>query len=398
MAVSPSAPPLLDQYGGIDPRELVDLRGQLAAIRRSHAVIEFGLKGTILTANPCFLAAVGYRLDEVQGLHHSMFVEPSQGAGPEYEQFWADLAEGTCRWAEYKMLGKDGKHVWLQGSYNPILDESGTPFKVVSYGVDVTTQKLRSVEVEGWVGAVEGVLAVVAQQLSTKSEEVGLGARFVSGGSEQLNKDVQGVAERAAEMSLRIRELAKRAEAAASLASSAVHGAESTHRALARLDARLLALGKVTRAVSSVAQQTSLLALNATFEAARVGESGKGIQIVAGELKELAKHVAAIAADSGNEVEALQNETKSAASAIAHVRSLTASLEELQTTLAGDAEQQLLAATDIARGSREAARSSAEISASVANVSVAAKACHLRGGAGPTQDMAAGVSDRHTAW
>lgn len=115
-------------------------KGKTDAISKSQAVIEFQLDGTILTANENFLVTLGYTLDEVQGKHHSMFVEPEFARSAEYSEFWAKLARGEYEAKEYKRLGKGGKVVWIQASYNPILDENGKPFKVVKYASDITEQ------------------------------------------------------------------------------------------------------------------------------------------------------------------------------------------------------------------------------------------------------------------
>src|SRR5687767_7257438 len=101
------------------------------ALGRSQAVIEFGMDGIILTANDNFLKTVGYSLGEIQGKHHSMFVDASERNGASYREFWAALNRGDHQAAEYKRIGKGGKEVWIQATYNPILDGSGKPFKVV---------------------------------------------------------------------------------------------------------------------------------------------------------------------------------------------------------------------------------------------------------------------------
>ena len=111
---------------------------ELAAIGRSQAVIEFDLDGTIRTANDNFLKALGYTLKEIHGQHHRMFCEPAFAQSPAYQEFWAKLGRGEYQAAEYKRLGKGGKEVWIQASYNPILDENGKPYKVVKYATDVT--------------------------------------------------------------------------------------------------------------------------------------------------------------------------------------------------------------------------------------------------------------------
>ena len=114
-------------------RELADLRATVAAIGKSQAVIEFQMDGTILSANQNFLDTVGYSLDEIKGRHHRMFVEPAYQNSPEYADFWARLNRGEYQAAEYKRLGKGGREVWIQASYNPIFDRTGSPVKVVKF-------------------------------------------------------------------------------------------------------------------------------------------------------------------------------------------------------------------------------------------------------------------------
>jgi PAS domain S-box-containing protein len=118
--------------------QAADFEGQLAAIGKSQAVIEFNLDGTIITANDNFLNTLGYTLDEVKGQHHRMFCDPAYTQSGDYQQFWAKLNRGEYQAAEYKRLGKGGKEVWIQASYNPILDRNGKPYKVVKYATDIT--------------------------------------------------------------------------------------------------------------------------------------------------------------------------------------------------------------------------------------------------------------------
>jgi methyl-accepting chemotaxis protein len=115
-----------------------DLRGQVAAIGRSQAVIEFTLDGKILTANDNFLKALGYSLVEIKGKHHSMFVDPVYRQSAEYRKFWEKLGRGEFDAGQYKRIGKGGKEIWIQASYNAILDRSGRPFKVLKYATDIT--------------------------------------------------------------------------------------------------------------------------------------------------------------------------------------------------------------------------------------------------------------------
>jgi methyl-accepting chemotaxis protein len=122
----------------VNLQQLNDYAGQVAAIRRSQAVIEFHLDGTIITANDNFLKLLGYSLDEIQGRHHSIFVEASYRNSPEYTTFWRNLGDGQFQSAEFKRLGKTGAEVWIQATYNPIFDLDGKPYKIVKFAVDIT--------------------------------------------------------------------------------------------------------------------------------------------------------------------------------------------------------------------------------------------------------------------
>jgi len=126
---------------GIDAKQLSDYRSQLDAINRNSAMIEFELDGTIRTANENFLDTMGYRLGEIQGEHHSVFVDKAYAGSREYRKFWEDLNSGESKRGEYKRIGKGGKDVWVQATYSPICDEQGKPYKVVKYATDITAQK-----------------------------------------------------------------------------------------------------------------------------------------------------------------------------------------------------------------------------------------------------------------
>ncbi len=141
--------------------KLADFQGQVEAIGKSQAVIEFNLDGTIISANNNFLGAMGYSLAEIQGKHHSMFIEPAYGRSAAYKDFWAKLNRGEYISEEFKRIGKGGSEVWIQASYNPIMDLNGKPFKVVKYAVDVTQQKLESADYRGQVEAIGKSQAVI---------------------------------------------------------------------------------------------------------------------------------------------------------------------------------------------------------------------------------------------
>ncbi len=138
-----------------------DYKGQINAIRKSQAVIEFNLDGTIVNANENFLQTVGYTLDEIQGKHHRIFAEVDYANSSEYRLFWEKLNRGEYHSGEYKRIGKGGKEVWIQASYNPINDVNGVPCKVVKYATDVTADKLLSADFSGQIDAIGKSQAVI---------------------------------------------------------------------------------------------------------------------------------------------------------------------------------------------------------------------------------------------
>ena len=143
-------------------RELV---AKLEALDKSQAVIEFEMDGTIVTANENFLKTLGYELSEIRGKHHSMFVDPKFREAPEYRAFWDNLRRGTFQAGEFHRVGKGGRDVWIQASYNPLLDRSGKPYKVVKFASDITAEKLKNAEYQGQIDAINKAQAVISFEL-----------------------------------------------------------------------------------------------------------------------------------------------------------------------------------------------------------------------------------------
>ena len=138
-----------------------ELLGINAAINRSQAVIEFELDGTIVNANENFLNAMGYTLDELVGKHHGIFVDPAYRSSNEYRAFWEKLGRGEYDEGQYKRFGKGGKEIWIQATYNPILDAKGKPVKVVKFATDITEQRVKAQMNAAFKGALDGVTANV---------------------------------------------------------------------------------------------------------------------------------------------------------------------------------------------------------------------------------------------
>ncbi|WP_298966243.1 PAS domain S-box protein [uncultured Methylobacterium sp.] len=248
--------------------------GQIAAIGRSQAVIQFDLDGTVLDANDNFLAALGYRRDEVAGRHHRMFVPESYAASPAYAEFWAGLRAGRYASAIYQRLGKDGREVWIQATYNPILDPGGRPYKVVKYATDITNSMSVRNEVVRLAGAaLENVHAV-----STAAEAMHATSATVVGQMAQSRRAVEEIQAHA----------------------------DSADALTGRLRDAALAMDGVVQAISGIAEQINLLALNATIEAARAGTAGRGFAVVASEVKNLASQAQSATTRISGEIAAMQ--------------------------------------------------------------------------------------------
>jgi methyl-accepting chemotaxis protein len=405
-----------------------DYAGYFAAIDRSQAVIEFHMDGTVITANDNFLKTMGYSFDEIKGKHHSMFVDEAYRQSADYKEFWAKLNRGEYQAGEYKRVGKGGKEIWLQASYNPILDANGKPVKVAKYAADVTPQKQAAEDLkrkvdsmlvvvsaaakgdltheitvsgqdaigkmgEGLAGFFKDLrgnmqtiaqnaqglssaseeLTATSQQMSANAEETSAQANVVSAGAEQVNKNLQTVATGTEEMSASIKEIAKNAHESAKVATSAVKVAEDTNQIVSKLGDSSTEIGQVIKVITSIAQQTNLLALNATIEAARAGEAGKGFAVVANEVKELAKQTAKATEDISRKIEAIQTDTKSAVGAIGQISGVIKQVNDISNTIATAVEEQNATTNEMARNVGEAAKGSGEITKNIGGVAEAAK-------------------------
>jgi methyl-accepting chemotaxis protein len=367
---------------------LREAEARLAALDRSQAVIEFNLDGLVVDANANFLGLVGYRLDEIKGQHHRMFVDPAYARSPEYARFWSELRAGRFQGDTFKRLGKGGREVWLQATYNPIHDERGQPCKVVKFASDVSaTQQLVSNVASNVsaLGAASEELSVVSRQMTGNADETAAQARTVSAAVEQVNRNIQTVATGTEEMSASIREIAKNAADAARVATSAVRVAETTNSIVGKLGESSAEIGKVIKTITSIAQQTNLLALNATIEAARAGEAGKGFAVVANEVKELAKETAKATEDISQKIEKIQVDTGAAVAAIGQIGTIINQINDIQNTIASAVEEQTATTNEISRNVADAARGSVDISRNMVNVARAA------------QGASAGASDTERA-
>jgi len=328
-----------------------DVNGQMAAIDKVMATIEFKLDGTILTANDNFLNCLGYQLNEITGNHHSMFVEPEYKSSSDYAQFWQRLNNGEAVSDQFLRLGKGGKEVWIQASYNPIRDSKGRLVKVVKFATDVTEQKQNNLKLQALMsdanevlqamsngdltvsldGDYTGDMAVLQQavnraveelnqtfsEISEQAIDVDSVSAEIEEGNNMLNTRTQEQAAALEETAASIEEItstvqqtADNSRQANQLASDARDQAEDGGKvaeravqAMAEINSSSRKISDIIGVIDEIAFQTNLLALNAAVEAARAGEQGRGFAVVAGEVRTLAQR----SAEAAKEIKVLIN-------------------------------------------------------------------------------------------
>jgi methyl-accepting chemotaxis protein len=300
-----------------------DLAGQIAAIGKSQAVIEFNMDGSILTANENFLNALGYSLGEIKGKRHSMFVDTADRDSAAYREFWANLNAGRYQAGEFKRIGKGGREVWIQASYNPILDLNGKPFKVVKYAADTTAQVLARKRAESVRGMMETVAA----------------------GAEELNASV--------------REISETMNKSRKTASEAVVRVDSADQQAQRLSAASESMGGIVELIGNITGQINLLALNATIESARAGEAGRGFAVVASEVKNLANQAKQATDKIGQEIGNLNGISADVVNALTAIKQSIQEVSEYVTSTAAAVEEQSTVTSEMSTSMQRAAAEAA---------------------------------------
>lgn len=422
-------------------QEHAESAGRLRAIDKAQAVIEFDTAGIVLHANQNFLDTLGYRLDEIQGKHHRMFCEEAYAAAPEYREFWAKLNRGEYDMGRYKRIGKGGRVVWIQATYNPIFDVNGRLYKVVKFANDVTAQveleesvkhraeddqrkveklletvrKAASGDLSGEVNVqgdepidqlaggiksmmsdLAGVIGKVVESAGTfkdSSQDIAARADTVAGGAQLLGATVEEMNASIEELTASINSIADNSRGADQLAKDTQQEAERGSKAVTRsIEAMELInrssedIGEIIKVIGEIASQTNLLAFNAAIEAARAGEHGLGFSVVADEVRKLAerssqatKEISKLINESVKRVAQGSEISKQAGEAFERILSGVSRTTQAISEISCGADEQLVAAREVAAAIQQVAEET-EKSAGACDT-IARAAASLKGGA-----------------
>ncbi len=347
--------PILDRYGktakvvkfatDITEEKLYQeaMKGQMEALDRFQAIIEFTPEGTVVTANDNFQRTMGYGLDEIVGGHHRMFVDPAEVASPAYGEFWDKLRRGQFVAGDFRRFDRSGQEVWLRASYNPIPDRYGKTAKVVKFATNITEEKRYEQAIQRMVGQSTDVMGAVADgdltrtiegdfpgdlnllqdatnrsvgnlaglitqirgsaaSMSTSASEVALANQDLSRRTEAQASSLEETASSMEEMTATVQQNADNARKASQLAVSAREQAQDGGQVVDRAVDAMRAISESSKKIADIigvideiAFQTNLLALNAAVEAARAGDQGRGFAVVASEVRNLAQRSAGAA-------------------------------------------------------------------------------------------------------
>lgn len=341
-----------------------DNEGQIKAVHRSQAVIEFTPDGTVITANENFLKALRYDINEIRGKHHGLFVNSTYRNSEAYQRFWESLRRGEYQAGEFDRVAKGGDVVWIEATYNPVFDADGVLVKVVKFATDTTKRVLERQR-----------RAIVQQQIDNDLQEVVGSVRAASelvtaavGASSQASSNIQAVAAAAEEMSASVLEISRRSADGLSISKQAVDQAGETNLIVSGLDAGAQKIGDVVELINNIAAQTNLLALNATIEAARAGESGRGFAVVASEVKSLAAQTSKATEEISAQITDIQSTTRNAVGVIESISRTIANINEISAAIAAAVEEQAAVTQSISTNMQEASQGVVNINESMTNI------------------------------
>lgn len=378
-------------------QQALDDAGQLAALHRSQAVIEFDVDGNILDANENFLSVMGYTRAEIVGKHHRIFIDAAEQQSEAYRAFWQDLRAGQHRVAEFRRVSKSGADVWIQATYTPILDARGKPYKVVKFATDVSARKRAVLDFQTAVGALAqgrlncpitqpmpGDMEQLRRDYNGALERIGELVGALLDSLQSIQAETENLANASADLGRRtetqaasLEETAAAINELASSVDSSTSGAKTAAASVSQARMRSNAgrdvvartitamqdiatssqqISKITAVIDDIAFQTNLLALNAGVEAARAGETGRGFAVVASEVRalaqrssEAAREIAELIETSGRQVKEGVGLVNESGQALGAIDALVGEVDTLVQAIANSSAEQALGLSEISK-------------------------------------------------
>ncbi len=296
-----------------------------------------------------------------------MFVDAETKVTFEYKDFWAKLNRGEYQAAQYKLISRGGKEIWIEASYNPIFDTNGKPYKVVKFATDITAKKSAIIAITAKVNQLVNSMSASATEMQSTAE-------ILASAAEETSAQASAVATASEQLTEAALEISRQLSESASVVSTAVAEGNNSEKMVAGLIDAAEKIGNVSGVVAQIAGQTNLLALNATIEAARAGEAGKGFAVVASEVKSLANQTAKATDEIGQQVQGIQGSSQQTAAAIKTIAQVIAKVSEISTSISGAVEEQSAATREVSSNISGVKQASEETGRSAVNLLTISKA------------------------
>ncbi|AXK48530.1 chemotaxis protein [Aliarcobacter trophiarum LMG 25534] len=345
--------------------------GQVKAINKSNAVIEFDMNGNILNANDNFLNTLGYTKDEILGKHHSIFCEDNYKNSNEYKEFWKKLNHGEFDSGVYLRLGKNGKKVWIQATYNPILDMNGKAFKVVKYATDITTKTNTMMDIEKEIKEFSNSLNTLLSTSNNMLKDAKFSnenSQNATNASQNINSLIEDLSKKIDEMQHATINIASKTSTNEKIAEDANEQSRKTAAAMIKLNEESQKIGDTVNIISQIAFQTNILSLNAAVEAATAGEAGKGFAVVAQEVRNLATRSNDAAKNITERIALIQNLVKNSLDSIHEIDDTISNISSISKEISLSMSDQKQNSSIISQSAKDGSESLNEVTKNMRDV------------------------------